>query len=700
MKPQHITILILMFGLAARVLAAPPANDDCAGAIPITDGVHAFSTIEATTDGPAHASCIAGGDGGATVNDIWFTYTAPVTGYLTVSTCEQLGGSADYDTDLVIYQGINCGALSLIACNDDDADNLCGRTAGGFHSRRQIAITEGQDYLIRLGGWSGTEAGTGTLYVQSTGVSYEKIALTGDALSGSTITTFGLSTNQTTAVISNSGAVAFAAVLADGRWGVYIYRNGTIHTVIETGMASPDGDGVINAFWFSYIPLVMNNSDKVAIGVQLSGTTGGTQDDDAVLVGDENGLQVYVREGDMRPSGAGTFYFSTLGTVFRNLVFNDAEQIAFSDFQTGVFRVDSGGITQVYDNDTDVMPDDAQTGTCSLSSSLNDNGELTIYGNTSVLANRREYFFDGSYTRTWSAGDAMPDGNGTIAPNSVMGSTSINNLGQTCAVHVFIGNVGTNTGQGVYRFDNPGWSLIARGGAAAPDGVGTYSNFSTISTTNDSRPHISSNGIVSFRAKLSGSGITTANDVGLYRHDGSIMRELMREGDLMFDNSTMGGLNVPCINSSGAVITYAGLNVMYSDGGDPIPVSRVGQTFDVGTRDVRTISSNALHIRSGPQDGRPRSLNDNDEIAIKILFTDDSQALYIARINEPNAPACPADLTDSGGGEPDGQINVFDLFVLLGNWNTNGTGADLAEPTNLVDVFDLFVLLGSWGDCK
>lgn len=60
---------------------------------------------------------------------------------------------------------------------------------------------------------------------------------------------------------------------------------------------------------------------------------------------------------------------------------------------------------------------------------------------------------------------------------------------------------------------------------------------------------------------------------------------------------------------------------------------------------------------------------------------------------------CPADLTDVMGMAPDGQVNVFDLFVLLTNWNMDGPGADLAAPHYIVDVFDLFVLLGAWGPC-
>lgn len=55
---------------------------------------------------------------------------------------------------------------------------------------------------------------------------------------------------------------------------------------------------------------------------------------------------------------------------------------------------------------------------------------------------------------------------------------------------------------------------------------------------------------------------------------------------------------------------------------------------------------------------------------------------------------CPADLANN-----DNIVDVFDLFVLLGNWGTNGVGADLAAPNDTVDVFDLFILLGAWGVC-
>ncbi len=61
---------------------------------------------------------------------------------------------------------------------------------------------------------------------------------------------------------------------------------------------------------------------------------------------------------------------------------------------------------------------------------------------------------------------------------------------------------------------------------------------------------------------------------------------------------------------------------------------------------------------------------------------------------------CPADVADSGGTQPDGAVDVFDLLELLANWGTSGNGAAIAEPEGTIDVFDLLDLLAAWGACS
>jgi cysteine-rich repeat protein len=119
-------------------------NDSCASANVITDGTFLVITQGATTDGPAHPQCAQSGDGGITAYDRWFRYTAECSGNLTVSTC----GQASYDTDLVVYNGVDCEDLVLLGCNDD-AIECPARTSGLF-----VPVAAGHEYLIRLGGWN------------------------------------------------------------------------------------------------------------------------------------------------------------------------------------------------------------------------------------------------------------------------------------------------------------------------------------------------------------------------------------------------------------------------------------------------------------------------------------------------------------------------------------------------------------------
>ncbi len=127
-----------------------PVNDDCENSIAIFDGDTAFSTIDATTDGPAHGGCEFDGQ---TYHDIWYHYTATCDGVLTVSTCNQ----ADYDTDLVVYAGCNCASLNLLGCNDDTDE------CSGFSSEVSVPVIPGNCYLVRVGGWSQGDMGSGTV---------------------------------------------------------------------------------------------------------------------------------------------------------------------------------------------------------------------------------------------------------------------------------------------------------------------------------------------------------------------------------------------------------------------------------------------------------------------------------------------------------------------------------------------------------
>jgi hypothetical protein len=128
--------------------AAP--NDLCANAQPVGDGVYAFNTTDANTDGPSESTACPPGNP-AIGSDIWYCYTPPCTGTAVISLC-----GSNYDTSLAVYGNCACPASSPAqACNDD----YCG-----VDSRLSVAVSACDPVMIRVGGFDAAQ-GAGTLTI-------------------------------------------------------------------------------------------------------------------------------------------------------------------------------------------------------------------------------------------------------------------------------------------------------------------------------------------------------------------------------------------------------------------------------------------------------------------------------------------------------------------------------------------------------
>jgi uncharacterized membrane protein len=138
---------------ATFTLTVLPSNDDCANAIPATEGGYAFGTVGTTTDGPDEPNaCDFWGDTNV-LSDIWYRYTAACNGIAVASMCD---GDYDYDTKLAVYSGGSCPTTeSALACNDDSC---------GPGSRLDFRVAPNGEYLIRVGGYEGMQ-GNGTLTI-------------------------------------------------------------------------------------------------------------------------------------------------------------------------------------------------------------------------------------------------------------------------------------------------------------------------------------------------------------------------------------------------------------------------------------------------------------------------------------------------------------------------------------------------------
>ncbi len=164
--------------------------DDCDGAFNLGsfEGSININNRNATTDGPPHAGCDFAGDDQVN-SDVWFDWTSPCTGALTVSTCN----SVNYDSKLAVYDGAGCpvGNNNLLGCNDDAAG--CGLT-----SRVKATVFQGQDYKIRVGGYLGSQ-GSGQMSIDCTP------APANDECADAALTFLGVPTPFTTIAATTDG---------------------------------------------------------------------------------------------------------------------------------------------------------------------------------------------------------------------------------------------------------------------------------------------------------------------------------------------------------------------------------------------------------------------------------------------------------------------------------------------------------------
>ncbi|MFO0828216.1 MAG: hypothetical protein U0572_08700 [Phycisphaerales bacterium] len=147
-------------------------NDLCADAIDITDmidgpiilGDNSTATPPALVGGdpelPAGSpSCQWAGEPQAAHSTVWYKFTAPWLGVVTVSLCDSVPVPF-VDSSMTLYSG-QCGSLVEIACAEDE----CGEIPGSFpYYSRLFAehLTPGATYYICVmnsGGWAGSVPG-------------------------------------------------------------------------------------------------------------------------------------------------------------------------------------------------------------------------------------------------------------------------------------------------------------------------------------------------------------------------------------------------------------------------------------------------------------------------------------------------------------------------------------------------------------
>ncbi len=352
-------------------------------------------------------------------------------------------------------------------------------------------------------------------------------------------------------VMNDSGVVAFWAAPLTGTsggniddGGIFRGSGGPLTQIAREGQVVPGGNGTISGFQFPAI----NDSGSVAFNAQLTGTSGGSNDDDGIYVGTGLSLTQIARGGQAAPDGNGMFSF------FHNPLLSNSNQATFSGFLTGT----SGGAS-----------DDA--------------GIFRGNGGALVQIIRK--------------GQALPIGPGTFGSFQ---SFRENNSGAIALVASLNGTSGGNTdNSGLFRVTNGSITQIARRGQAAPDGNGLFSTFLF--------PGFNDSGVLAFRASLSGTSGGLLDDNGIYRTSGGAITQIVREGQAAPDgNGTFSLLFEPVFNNFGAVSFRAGLSgtsggssddggIYRSNGTTLTQIAREGQATPGGNGTFAAFGSPALN---------------------------------------------------------------------------------------------------------
>jgi hypothetical protein len=154
--------------IPSACLAPPPANDQCAGAIDITSSINGTNVIGvnsyATTTGDPSVSCQYSPTTAPITRSLWYKFTAPANGTVTVQTCPT--PLPFKDSVIALFTGPCTGPTERF-CNDD---NCTPDPNSQYLSNFQATgLTPGTVYYLEVGNsnWSGAVAGSVTIQLTS-----------------------------------------------------------------------------------------------------------------------------------------------------------------------------------------------------------------------------------------------------------------------------------------------------------------------------------------------------------------------------------------------------------------------------------------------------------------------------------------------------------------------------------------------------
>jgi hypothetical protein len=543
------------------------------------------------------------------------------------------------------------------------------------------------------------------------------------ALSGAVGTGLGLGPNISTGinygafdhpVLNAAGEVAFGGTLTGtainftNDYGIWSAAGGSRTLIARSGSDGP-GPGLGAGVDFTVFSSdhVLNANGNVAFSSQITGSSsrGG-------IWSDAGGpLTVVARKGSDGPAGPGLGVGITFSNELPgiNVLFNAADAVAFRGTLTGAGVVSGANDLGIWTNAGGSIAVVARTGPGGPGPGLDETISFSDFGNPVLNAAGKIAFFGylfnaapGSTTGIWSnAGGslAVAARSGSSGPgpglgagisfasfgNSGTGNPVINAAGELAFRGSLIGaGVSATNKDGIWSTAGGTLAIVARSGSEGPGpGLGPGVNFSSFG--NIIAPVINSAGNVAFFGSLTGTGVNSTNNRGVWSNAGGTLAAVARSGSEGPGPGLGTGINFsffgdPLLNSAGRVafrgsLTGTGVDssndqgIWSNAGGSLQKIIRKGDQFDVNPGigvDLRTISEFnfagdlSVSTWAGEGSGRGMFFNDSGRLTFSLTFTDGSTGVFTAQVSV------------AGDFNGDGAVDAADYVV----WRkTDGTPA-------------------------
>ncbi len=467
-------------------------------------------------------------------------------------------------------------------------------------------------------------------------------------------------------VLNLAGNVAFASTLvgpgvdSSNDAGMWTGGVGTLDSIAREGQhapGTPDGAVFDNFFLYGGLVPLLNDAGQVAFRTQLAGTGVIAANNSGIWSGAPGALTLVAHEETQAPNLPAGVEFGSLGSVF----FNGAGQTEFGSGLRGtgvnisndsvLWSEGSGSLSVV------LREGDAAPGTPDMVRffgtgfpTLNSAGHTAFLG--AVVGPGVDYDNDKGFWTDRSGSLELVAREGNPAPGMPAGvnfdhvafgnyNPDINASGRTAFVaSVRGGGVTASNNTGIWSEGSGSLALAVRSGEHAP-GTPTDVNFVGFEP-----PRLNAAGKIAFQAHLTGNGVDTTNDDGIWSDGFGALELVARKGDhapgtpdgVLFDASTtsfsfnalgqtaflssLRGAGVDSTNDQG--IWAADVSGMLH------LIARDGDLLEVAPGDFRTIAELEFLGHSGLDDGRGSGFNERGELAFLAHLTDGTSGIFIS----------------------------------------------------------------------